>query len=886
MKSQEIRDRFRDFFVARGHEAWPSDALVPKNDPTLLFTSAGMVQFKPYFRGEMGDVLKRATSCQKCFRTSDIEEVGFTERHHTFFEMLGNFSFGDYFKPDAIRWAWEFSLQEMNLDPQRIWVSIFREDDEAETLWRNETDVDPKRIIRLDEEDNFWPASGILGPSGPCSELYYDLGPQFGSGRADATPADEGEDDRFLEYWNLVFTQYDRQADGSLQPLARKNIDTGMGLERLACMMQGVYSNFDTDLLRPIIQYFEEQSGRQFREDESLDISFRVLADHVRATLFVLTDQVTPANSGRGYVLRRIMRRAIRHGLNLGIEESLFAPAMDVVAEAYRKEYPELVESLNFTRRVAAAEEETFRQTLSRGLVMLDEMANELKQAGQKTLPGEKAFNLYDTYGFPADLTAEILQERGFEGYDEAAFEDCMEEQRKRAQAAWRGSGESKVEIEINLPPTTFTGYRSMDETSVIQGLFQNGKQIEQARAGQAVEIVAEKTPFYAESGGQVGDVGRLEGAGENDASVRIETTRKNAAGVFVHYGEVERGVIREGDAVSLHVDRESRSPTMKNHTATHLLHAALRTVLGNHVKQSGSLVAPNGLRFDFTHYESIKPHELRTIENMVNNWIHENHGLQIEEVPLEEARKRGAMALFGEKYGDTVRTVEIVNENEPLQPVSLELCGGTHVGSTGEIGLFRIVHESSVSAGNRRIEAVTGPAAIDLVQHEHDLLRDMANSLKATPEEAPQRIHRLMDQIKQLERENKELKQKLLSGESANLQQTAEQVNGVTVVARSLEGVDKDELQTAMDGAMKEAKKQVAVFAAPGEDKVAFVCAVTDDLTDTLDASRIVKEVAKITGGGGGGRRNRATAGGRDVAKLQEALNQVKAIVAQELAH
>ena len=882
MKTQEIRDAYREFFVERGHEAWPSDSLVPKNDPTLLFSSAGMVQFKPYFLGEMGDALKCATTCQKCFRTSDIEEVGYTERHHTFFEMLGNFSFGDYFKREAIRWAWEFSVDVMKIPKEKIWVSIYEEDDESGEIWLQETGMPASRIVKMGAKDNFWPSSGILGPSGPCSELYYDKGPEYGSGRADASPAVDGEDDRFTEYWNLVFTQFDRQPDGSLPPLARKNIDTGMGLERLACIMQGVESNYETDLLHPIIQYFEELSGLKFRDDKTKDVSFRVLADHVRATTFLLTDQVTPSNAGRGYVLRRIMRRAIRHGLNLGVDANLFSPAMEVVSNIYGKEYGDLVERLNFTRRIAAAEEEAFRQTLNRGLIRLEEMIGEMESGKAKTLSGDKAFSLYDTYGFPPDMTSEILTERGFEGYDEDKFESCMEEQRLRAQAAWKGSGETKVELDINVAATKFTGYDSMREESKVLAIFRNGEKQESAVAGNEIEIVTATTPFYAESGGQVGDKGVIEGLGDKDFFVRIETTRKTAAGVFVHFGVVERGSVQEGDAVRLCVDADSRHPIMKNHTATHLLQAALQKVLGDHIKQSGSLVSPEHLRFDFTHYESVKPDEIQTIEEHVNRWVNENHAVKIEEDSIENARKRGAMALFGEKYGDVVRTVEVVNESDEKIPVSLELCGGTHVRNTGEIGFFRILSESSISAGNRRIEAVTGSRAVLEAQRDRQLLAQIAGGLKVSPNESPERVSRLLEQIKQLERDNKELKQKLLSGEAVNLRDGAEVFNGVTLVAKQVDAADKDELQAAMDGLMNGAKSFIGFLASASDDKVTFVCGVSDDLTKTFDAGKIVKEAAAIAGGGGGGRKNRAMAGGKDASKLPDALARVCEIVSQ----
>ena len=878
MKTQEIRDRYRNFFVERGHEAWPSDSLVPRQDPTLLFSSAGMVQFKPYFRGEMGDVLKRATTCQKCFRTSDIENVGHTERHHTFFEMLGNFSFGDYFKREAIRWAWEFSIAEMKLPREKIWVSIYEEDEESAHLWLEESEVPENRIIRLGKEDNFWPASGILGPSGPCSELYYDQGPGVGCGRPECMPGCDC--DRYLEYWNLVFTQFDRQEDGSLRPLARKNIDTGLGLERLAAIMQGVHSNYETDVLHSLIRYLEDRTGCPFHTDPKKDVSLRVLADHIRAVTFVLSDQVMPANTGRGYVLRRIMRRALRHGLVLGIESDLLVPTMEVVAEINRQEYPEVWDHLHFTQRIAAAEEEAFRTTLNRGLVMLGEMIGELQKKNERILPGAKAFNLYDTYGFPCDLTDEILKERGLEGYHQEEFNQCMEEQRRRAQAAWRGSGETRVEVDVGVPPTRFTGYESLQEETTVLALFQKGKRVDSVVAGQEVEVVVDNTPFYAESGGQVGDGGEIEAAGGAVALVRIETTRKTASNVYVHFGMVEQGTLREGDAVRLTVQSDSRMPTMKNHTATHLLQAALRAVIGSHVKQAGSLVQPESLRFDFTHFEAMKPAELREVESRINRWIYENHPIRTEVTSLKAAQNRGAMAFFGEKYGEEVRMVEVVNVIDSSRPVSLELCGGTHVRFTGEIGCLRIVSEGSISAGNRRIEAFTGPRAVEFTLEEHDRLRALSSLMKVAPNDIPDRVGRLLEQVKELERDNKELRQKVLQGETADLLEGAETIQGVTVLTRALESISKDELQNAMDAVMDGAKRRVVVLAAVDPGGLSLVCAVSDDLTGVLNAGEIAKEISRITGGGGGGRKNRAQAGGKDASKLPEAFAKVRDIV------
>jgi alanyl-tRNA synthetase len=859
MKTQEIRDAYRDFFVERGHKAVASDAIVPRNDPTLLFTSAGMVQFKPYFRGEMRDDMTRATTCQKCFRTSDIENVGYTERHHTFFEMLGNFSFGDYFKQEAIRWAWEFSIDYMKLPKEKIWASIHDKDEESADIWLQETDLPAERIVRLGDADNFWPSSGILGPSGPCSELYFDLGPDADPGNPDGAP---GDSDRYLEYWNLVFTQYDRQPDGSLPPLARKNIDTGLGLERLASIMQGVRSNFETDGIKQIIVYFESLAGTKFRENTEKDVSLRVLADHIRATAFVLTDGVMPSNNGRGYVLRRIMRRAIRHGLLLGIDKNLMSPAIEVVAENYAAEYPDVKEQLNFTRRIAAAEEETFRSTLTRGLVMLGEMVDESEQAGNKELSGEKAFVLYDTYGMPADLTEEILKERGFSGYNQADFDQCMNEQRKRAQAAWRGSGESKVEVDVDVASTKFTGYDSLQEESKILALYQKGNRVDSVVAGQPVEIITEITPFYAESGGQIGDKGTIEASGDGFATVRIETTRKTASGVYVHFGEVEQGTINTNDTVKLTVDESFRAPIMKHHTATHLLQAALQSVLGNHVKQAGSLVEQDHFRFDFTHFESVKQEQLREIERMINQWVYENHPVQTQVTSLKDARARGAMALFGEKYGDEVRMVEVLNEADTGHPVSLELCGGTHVRATGDIGSVRILSESSVSAGNRRIEAAAGPIAVAHTQKEHSILSEITSRLNVPADEAPDRINRLLDQIKVLEKENKDLRQKSLQSAASDFLSTAEDIGGVQVITHQLDDAEKDELQAAMDSLMNEAKSRVAFLASASNGNVTFICGISSDLTNKFDAGKIVKEVAKIAGGGGGGRRPCASRG------------------------
>ena len=874
MQSKEIRQLYRDFFVARGHEAWPSDTLVPQNDPTLLFSSAGMVQFKPYFRGEMGDALKRATTCQKCFRTSDIENVGYTHRHHTFFEMLGNFSFGDYFKQDAVQWAWEFSVDVVKLDPDRIWITVFEEDDESAEMWQTEVGVSPQRIVRMGAEDNFWPAAGILGPSGPCSELYYDMGEAHGPAGG---PAEDN--DRYLEYWNLVFTQFDRQADGSLPPLARKNIDTGLGLDRLAAILQGHFTNFENDLLRPVIDHVEERTGTKFGSEEKNDCALRVIADHARATVMVLTDNVTPSNAGRGYVLRRIMRRAVRYGLVLGIEDDLLAPAMEVAAAVMREEYPDVAERLDYTQRIARAEEETFRSTLLRGLTLLSGTIERVKESGRTRLSGKEVFALYDTYGFPPDLTQEILAESNL-GYDRGEFDEAMEEQRTRSRESWRG-GDTVWEVDdANLPATRFVGYDRLETETKVVAVYAKGKPVDEAAKGERVEIVIEETPFYGESGGQVGDQGRLVTTDAAEIEV-IDTTRSNG-GVFFHQGEVVSGRVRAGDTIRAEVRDSSRRLTKGHHTATHLMQAALQKVVGDHVKQSGSRVEPNYLRFDFTHYEAVTSEQLEEIERLVNAWIWENHSVSCSEVPIAEAKARGAMALFGEKYGDVVRMVEVAADGGDT-PLSLELCGGTHVETTGAVGTFKIASESAISAGNRRIEAVCGPAAVRLMQRREQIVKSVTGQLRVSLDELPPRVERLLEQQKQTERELKEARQQVVSGTgAAGGLGEPETLEGRQLLLAFLPGMRADDLQSAMDQAIGKLSSGIAVLGSEVEGKLNLVCATTEDLTKSLPAGKIAKTLAQIAGGGGGGKPTRATAGGKNPDAWPEIETKARAMVEQ----
>jgi alanyl-tRNA synthetase len=858
----EIRSAFLDYFASVGHSVLPSSSLVPGNDPTLLFTNAGMVQFKDVFLGKDPRPYVRAATSQRCVRAggkhNDLENVGYTARHHTFFEMLGNFSFGDYFKRDAIRFAWEFLTGTLGLDPKRLWVTVYKDDDEAAKIWIDEVGVPKDRLTRLGEKSNFW-AMGDTGPCGPCTEIFFDHGPQIPGGPP-GSPDEDG--DRYVEIWNLVFMQFDRAADGTMAPLPKPSVDTGMGLERICAVLQGVHSNYEIDLFQRLIA----QAARLLGTQDLASPSLRVIADHIRACSFLVADGVTPSNEGRGYVLRRIMRRAMRHGHKFGAAPTFFADLLPALAEEMGTAYPLLCEKQKFIREVLLKEGEQFARTLATGMLLLEEAIAGLK--GSKTVDGTVVFRLHDTYGFPPDLTADVLRERGLEA-DMAGYEREMEAQRDRARAASRFGVDLRGGPDLGTT-TDFTGYEHVEGESRIAALLRNGIPVESLAPGEEGEVVLESTPFYAESGGQVGDTGELLAG---PARFAVADTRKRGT-AFAHIGTLAGAPLRVGDKVSAKIDHARREHTKRNHTATHLLHAALREVLGPHVQQKGSLVAPDRLRFDFAHFQPVSPEELRRIERRVNDEIRSNHEGQVRSMAYDDAVAGGAIALFGEKYGDVVRVLK-------LGDFSTELCGGTHVRRTGDIGLFKIVSEGGVAAGVRRIEAVTGEGALDYVAQSEDLLRNVAGLVRGTREDLVQRVQDAQEQVRALEKQLRQLKDKLASGKGTDLAAGAADVSGVKVVATTVEGADAAALRNAVDQLKQRLKSAVIVLASVAEgNRVSLVAGVTPDLTDRIRAGEVVGSTAARIGGKGGGRADFAQAGGNDPAALPEALAAVKAFV------
>jgi alanyl-tRNA synthetase len=875
MDSNEIRAAFLNYFERRGHRIVPSSPLVPKEDPTLLFTNAGMVQFKRVFLREEKRDYTKAVSSQKCVRAggkhNDLENVGKTARHHTFFEMLGNFSFGDYFKEGAIEFGWDLLTHHMGLPKEKLWVSVYEEDEEAFDLWHRKVGFPSERIVRLGEKDNFW-AMGETGPCGPCSEIIIDQGEGIGCGRPDCGVACEC--DRFLELWNLVFMQFNREDDGHMIPLPKPCVDTGMGLERITAVLQGVTSNYDTDLFRDIIALIEEISSRRYGNDKVDDIAIRVIADHARAAAFLIGDGVLPDKVGRGYVLRRIMRRAIRHGRTLGMEGPFLGGVFGVVAELMEKAYPELVENRNYIKRVIELEEAGFSETLDRGLSLLREETARLAQMGRKVVPGNVVFTLYDTYGFPVDLTEDIVEEEGF-CIDLEGFEGAMEEQRRKARESWKGIGEEGLKeiygrISAEGIETEFVGYHELQCTSMVVKIIHGDHFVEKAKKGDLVEILVGKTPFYGETGGQIGDKGRI----VNDGLV-IEVTdaRRPLPGLIVHKGLVKEGTLRVGDEVLLSVDEGARVGTALNHTATHLLHSALREILGDHVKQAGSLVEPHRLRFDFTHFSPLAEDELVRIEDSVNQRIRQNRGVDVKEMETQEAVKGGAIALFGEKYGDKARVVSISD-------FSKELCGGTHTSRTGDVGLFKIVSETGIAAGVRRIEALTGEVAIHYIRHEEEELKRVASMVKAPSEEVATKVQKLLDQQKKLERELESLRKKLASGKSIDLMDEVRVIKGVKVLAAQVEADDPKSLRSIGDTLRDRIGSGIVLLGSSRGGKVSLLIMVTDDLLSRFNADTIIKRVAEKVGGSGGGQPNMAQAGGTDVSKLDHALHSIYKIV------
>jgi alanyl-tRNA synthetase len=866
MSAADVRAAFLEFFRGHAHAIVPSSSLVPADDPTLLFTNAGMVQFKDVFLGrETRDYLRAATS-QRCVRAggkhNDLENVGYTARHHTFFEMLGNFSFGDYFKRQAIRFAWDFLIFNLGLDPARLWCTVYTDDDEAADIWLKEVGVSPRRFARLGEASNFW-AMGDTGPCGPCSEIFYDHGPEVAGGPP-GSPDEEG--DRYVEIWNLVFMQYDRGADGKLTPLPKPSVDTGMGLERITAVMQGVHSNYDIDLFKNLIRAAGKLAGTSVLTSSSL----RVIADHIRASAFLIVDGVLPSNEGRGYVLRRIIRRAIRHGYKLGIRDPFFYKLVPVLAQEMGTAYPELVSRRAVTERVLRQEEERFAETLANGMVLLESAIRNLR--GEKVIDGETVFKLYDTYGFPADLTADVARERGLT-IDQTRFQAAMEQQRRRSQESSKFGAEQSAGVRVEAK-TVFSGYDELSSSGQVVALLKSGASVDALGAGEKGEVVLDRTPFYAESGGQVGDAGELSAPGMRFA---VADTQKRGA-AHAHVGEVVEGAIRVGDTLEARVDAARRQATVLNHTATHLLHAALRRVLGTHVQQKGSLVAPDRLRFDFAHYQAVTPEELIEIERLVNAQIRANAPGEIRVVDYDQAVAEGAIALFGEKYDKDVRVLRVGD-------FSMELCGGTHVQRAGDIGLFKIMSETGVASGVRRIEALTGEAALGQVEQSEALLKDLAGLLRGSREDIGEKVRDQLERVKQLEREIRTLKDRLASGKGVDLAAGAVDVQGVKVVATKVDGADAGALRSAVDQLKEKFKSAVVVLASvEGPAKVVLVVGVTDDQTGRIKAGELAGAVAAQVGGRGGGRADFAQAGGSKPEALDAALDSVREFVRARL--
>jgi alanyl-tRNA synthetase len=863
--SADLRRKFLEFFRERGHEVVTGSPLVPANDPTLLFTNAGMVQFKEVFLGLEKRRYTRAASAQRCVRAggkhNDLENVGYTARHHTFFEMLGNFSFGDYFKREAIGYAWEFLTGVLRLPPERLWVTVYEEDDEAADVWLKEIGVDPARFSRIGAKDNFW-AMGDTGPCGPCTEIFYDHGPDIAGGPP-GTP--EADGDRYIEIWNLVFMQYDRAPDGTLSPLPKPSVDTGMGLERLAAVMQGVHSNYEIDLFRHLIAAAAELTGTTDHDNSSL----RVIADHIRACAFLVTDGVMPSNEGRGYVLRRIVRRALRHGHKLGLKEPFFHKLVAPLAEEMGEAYPELARAQAQVERVLCLEEERFEETLEQGLRILEQ---DIERLAGTIIPGQAVFRLYDTYGFPVDLTNDIARERGLT-LDMDGFEREMAAQRERARAASQFGVAYPGRLEVE-GTTEFTGYEQLIDEGTVLALQRGEEPAQVLRAGDEGLVVLDRTPFYAESGGQIGDRGRLIAPG---CAFEVRDTQKQGAGIYAHIGVMRAGELRVGERLRAEVDAEARQATVLNHSGTHLLHAALRKVLGPHVTQKGSLVEPERLRFDFSHFEPVTPEQLEAIERLVNAQIRTNREAQTRVLPYQEAIQAGAMALFGEKYGDRVRVLSIGD-------FSTELCGGTHVRRAGDIGLFKITAETGIASGVRRIEALTGQRALDWVEENEERLQRIAELVKGGRESADEKVRQLLERSRRLERELEQLKGRLASAAGSDLAAQAVEVAGVKVLAARLDGADAKGLRETVDQLKNKLGSGAVVLAAVAGGKVSLVAGVTPDQTGRVRAGDLVNMVAQQVGGKGGGRPDMAQAGGSDPSGLEAALRSVPDWVRERL--
>ncbi len=878
MTGSEIRESFLQYFEGKGHTRVASSSLIPKDDPTLLFTNAGMVQFKNSFLGKEDRGCKRAVTAQKCVRAggkhNDLENVGVTARHHTFFEMLGNFSFGDYFKEEAIAWAWEYLTEVLRLDKERLWISIYRDDEEAWQIWRDKIGLPPERIVRLGEASNFW-MMGDTGPCGPCTEIMYDQGEGTGCGLAHCDV--ECDCDRYLEIWNLVFTQFDRDSTGTLTPLPKPNIDTGMGLERLASVVQGKKSNYDTDLFQGIIGFISGLSGRPYRQSEETDVSLRVIADHSRAVTFLIGDGILPSNEGRGYVLRRILRRAARHGKLLGMDKPFLHEVCGAVITAMQAAYPDLSDKEAYIKKVVLNEEQRFIETLDGGLKILADEVHTLRRQGKKVVPGEVVFKLYDTHGFPTDLTADIVRKDGF-AIDMEGFLAAMEAQREKARESWKGSGEEAVaasyqHLAAQGISTAFGGHEGTTEgRSYVHAILQKGQPVTELTSGDQAEIIVGETPFYGEKGGQVGDRGVIEGA-DGAFLFEVANTRQPLVEIINHIGSLKTGRLKVGDQVILKVDKESRRAIEANHSATHLLQAAIKTVLGEHVKQAGSFVDAERLRFDFTHFARIEEAEMERIEILANNAIRGNYPVQTEVLPIAEAMKTGATAVFDEKYGEVVRVVA-------MGEVSRELCGGTHVQRTGDIGFLKITSESSVAAGVRRIEAVTGRGAVQYVGRLTGELKAAANLLKAGAFEVADRVEKTLQRQRDLEKELAALKGKLAAKDSSDLLDRSTEIKGIRVLATVVEAADPKALRELGDKLRDRLQSGIILLGSRNEEKAMLLCLVTSDLTNRYQAGRIIKEIAPMVGGSGGGRPDLAQAGGPQPEHLNEAIAKIKEII------
>ncbi|HJO12457.1 MAG: alanine--tRNA ligase [Gammaproteobacteria bacterium] len=866
MTSAEVRQKFLDFFAGKDHEVVPSSPLVPGNDPTLLFTNAGMVQFKDAFLGEEVRPNSRATSSQRCVRAggkhNDLENVGYTARHHTFFEMLGNFSFGDYFKREAIQFAWEFLTEELGLAPEKLWVTVFQDDDEAASIWLDEIKITPDRFSRLGEKDNFW-AMGDTGPCGPCSEIFYDHGPEVAGGPP-GSPDEDG--DRYVEIWNLVFMQFERKPDGSLTPLPKPSVDTGAGLERLAAVLQNVHSNYEIDLFQNLLTAI----GKITDVDDLSNTSLRVIADHIRSCSFLVVDGVSPSNEGRGYVLRRIIRRAVRHGYQLGVKDIFFYQLVTDLVKVMGDAYPELKEKQQFVERVLQEEEQQFARTLENGMVILEKAIAELDE---KVLPGETVFKLYDTYGFPVDLTADVARENDL-SIDMDGFDQAMSVQKDQARSASNFSAVSKLEIEIEQDGTEFIGYEHLEGSASVLAVYLDNKTVNEISGETDALLVLDNSPFYGESGGQVGDTGVL----ENDATSFAVSDTQKQGDYLIHSGTLQKGVLKVGDSLATKVSSEDRVAITLNHSATHLMHAALRNILGDHVTQKGSLVNAEHLRFDFSHPVQVTRDELGAIESAVNQQVLNNTDVSKQAMSIDEAKERGALALFGEKYGDEVRVVSMGDA------FSTELCGGTHIDRTGNIGLFKIISESGIAAGIRRIEAVAGNRALEYVIREEQTLKEICDVVKTSSDGLVDKVKQLATQNRTLEKQLEQMKAKMASSAGTDLVSQAEEVNGIKLLATAVEGFNPKALRDTVDQLKNKLGSSVIVLASSSGDKVNLVAGVSKDLTAKVKAGELVNMIAEQVGGKGGGRPDMAMAGGNDPGGVPAAIGSVKAWVEERL--